>query len=307
MRRWLAGIALLLSVPAAAAPGDWQKGERARAVDVAARLWPTVARCTDADPHLRRQCQRVRDAALAKSGDQLLLVPGDPLAIKLGPWDGKKKSLTISLAGCIACAEPVEIGGRKTKVVTRGPAVLAKVEQPFADADLADEWRDGAARRLRSELLVRVPKTPLLTPGGLAVEVVGFRLWDPCDGKLLAGSEGAVAGAIEAGSCKVEPRSSAIAGSVVVGRDRLLPDDIEEGVAPVRMAIQRCAYRFGAQGGGEVVMEVGGDGTPKKAETKGEFAGTPAGDCVVKAVQAARFRPFRRAQMTIVFPFTFSR
>jgi hypothetical protein len=293
---------------AAAEKDPWMVAERAAGgADVAGRLWATAARCRDKDPHLRRQCERVRESTLARNADAMVVVPVDAAAIQVGEWQAKTKSVPVTLRGCVACAEPVDLAGKPTFIVTRGAAsregkgvvgpTVAKAERSFEDEISAAEWRDAGATKLKAELLVRIPKAPIRVPGGLAVELVGFRLWDPCDGTLLAGSEGAKAGPLEEGACKSNAPSA----------ERLGEEDVREALDPVRQDIQRCAWRFQTQGDGKIAVKVGKDGVIQTAEVRGDFAGTPAGNCVVNAVRKAKFREIKRDHQLIVIPFTFAR
>ena len=293
----VAGVVLLVAGSAAADNDPWMVAARAQdGADLAGRLWPVAGRCQDKDAHRRRQCERVRASALAREAGALVIVPGDAQAIEVGKWEPKSKTVPVTLKGCIACAEPVDLDGKRLKIVTRGGPV-ARTERKFDDEASATEWRDAGANHLQSELLVRIPKAPLRVPGGLAVELVGFRLWDPCDGTLLAGSDGAKPGPIREGACKSLARSE----------QRLGDEDVKEALDPVRQDIQRCAWRFQAQGGGKIAVDVAGDGTIRTAEVRGDFAGTPTGNCVVNAVRKAKFRAFKRDHQLIVFPFTFAR
>jgi hypothetical protein len=92
---------------------------------------------------------------------------------------------------------------------------------------------------------------------------------------------------------------------VVTGDPEILSsDDLVAGVAPARADVDACFREHKTSGTARVAIDIGRDGKPRGAQVRGAFAGTPTGDCVVKAVKRrAQFRRFRRNAMMIVFPF----
>ncbi len=52
-----------------------------------------------------------------------------------------------------------------------------------------------------------------------------------------------------------------------------------------------------------VALTIAGSGRVSNANVTGQFAGTPTGECVAKAVKKATFPRFKGAALSIVYPF----
>lgn len=203
MRQLLALVVVaLLAAPARA---DDSFDARARkAVELAgpeglaALFWSQLAQCkSDGDDFARRQCEGVREARRAHVAATTYLVSADG-AVEPDAFNEKAMSIDVTVRACAACGG-VELGGDRRYLVGRGavklvggrvrPATLHTATMTFKTRAEGKEWAQTVARRLRADLLVRIPDT--LEPwneggaSGYKIEVVGFRVVDPCKGQVL--------------------------------------------------------------------------------------------------------------------------
>jgi len=161
--------------------------EARRVTHVDELVWAETATCDKGDDAQRRQCKRVRDAWLAAHAGALLLVDGEPDAFEIGAWNLTKKSLSIKLAGCIRC-KPIEVDGRKLRIVPARGGALYDDAKAFPDEAAAVAWAKLAKNR-RVEVIVKLPdKRVPVTGGALALEVAGYRVIAACDGSILIAS-----------------------------------------------------------------------------------------------------------------------
>jgi hypothetical protein len=65
--------------------------------------------------------------------------------------------------------------------------------------------------------------------------------------------------------------------------------------------IRSCAN--GQTGTAPVAIVIGNDGVVRSANVSGQFAGTPAGECIAGVVRRARFPAFRAPQVNITYPY----
>ncbi|WP_236519372.1 hypothetical protein [Sandaracinus amylolyticus] len=79
-------------------------------------------------------------------------------------------------------------------------------------------------------------------------------------------------------------------------------DAVMAAMARVQPSVSACGQ--GAHGTATVAIIVAGDsGRVTSANVSGEFAGTPVGSCVARAVRSARFDRFERATFSVTYPF----
>ncbi|HEU5060501.1 MAG TPA: hypothetical protein VFU21_28415 [Kofleriaceae bacterium] len=204
MRALFALVAVLVTgVPAARADGSFddlarKATEVSGAEGLAALFWSQLAQCPqDGDDFTRRQCEGVREARRAKVAATTFLVTADG-AIDPQPYNEKAMSIDIAVRACAACKE-VELAGERRSIVGRGELKVTggRVRAPelhtgtrtFKTRAEGKEWATTVAPRLRADFLVRIPAAlePWKEGGasGYRVEVVGFRVVDPCTGVVL--------------------------------------------------------------------------------------------------------------------------
>ena len=166
------------------------------------------------DALAQRQCRVIRAARAGKVRATTFVVRANPSAFQVGAWDPAKKSLPITLHGCLACNQPVDVGGKKLYLDARPtggaapPAAGAVIHQSgrvFADQAAAEAWKKDVVPRLRVELVVRLPDgDPVWHRGGrdgVGVTVLGYRVYDPCDGGIVCASPTATRPAPDPKAC----------------------------------------------------------------------------------------------------------
>ncbi len=195
-----AAIAALL-VAAAAAPAHADDTFEAKAQgaqrikQLEDLVWPLTASCDDGDDTQQRQCKKVRDARAAELASATLLVDADKDSFTVGTWNAATKSAPISLSACIRCSG-LELDGTTWVVVGttspkfEGGKVTAKLHdngRQFLDDVTAKNFA-AMAKTARIQLLAKVPAKAKLVVDGkrvLALDVIGYRVYMPCDGSIV--------------------------------------------------------------------------------------------------------------------------
>jgi hypothetical protein len=298
-----------------------------RGKSVASLFWSLSASCDQlADDLARRQCEGVRDGRRDQVLASTFLVDAEPSALTVGAFDAGKRVLPLELTGCIACTQTMDgqfflVGGKGDVKVegggVRGP-VVTSFTVPATSAEQAATWRDTVAARLKVQLLFRmVAGSPPWAQGnakGYRVDIVGFRIADPCDGKILAAQPasdpirtdrktckgGAVAeGPVDQPKPPVEP-----AGPVEPEVPAVLgPSEIRAALEPARAAAAKCYEAYGVPGVAQLRITFTDDGSVVQVEQKGDFVDTPTGNCIEKAVKAIAFPKSKKKKTSIDYPF----
>ncbi|HUH00642.1 MAG TPA: hypothetical protein VML75_01530 [Kofleriaceae bacterium] len=285
---------------------------------LAALFWSDAATCAGGGDDLAaRQCKGIRAARKAHVATSKYLVRADASALVLAP--GKDKRAALTLRGCLACAERIDVGGKKLFVVAGagnptldGSAVVAPT-LGVTDVPGDEAWRRDVLPRLRAELVVSVGASPATWKSGSAdgykVSVVGYRVVDPCEGKVLMA---------EPKSASVKPDKRFCTGKPVakpvedkgpeVPKEPELPaaltsNQIRTGLEPARDAARKCFDAFGISGTALFRITISNDGAVVALVQKGDFKGTPTGTCVEKAVKEATFPKSKKRKTTIDYPF----
>ncbi len=255
-------------------------------------------------------------------------------AVQIGAVDEAKKAVPVSVRGCLACSSQIEAGGEKRYVTTKGATSvsggalagpeLARITysgsttRPFKYKNQAERWAKIVGSRLKAELVFRVPPgNAAWSSGGnkgFAVEMVGYRVYDPCDGKMLASEppsddEPADKTACAGGSIIIEDEKKP---EIVVEKEPELPQMLTSGQIKQVMQTeaqgpaQACYTTYGVPGTAELMIEIeGASGKVKQVELTGDFEETPTGDCIIKAVKEVQFPKFKKESMTVPYPFVF--
>jgi hypothetical protein len=197
-------LAALGALPAPARADDSFDARARGAVEVvgpeglAALFWSQLARCGEDDDLARRQCEGVRAARRARVAATTYLYTADG-AVEPEPYDDKAMSIDVAVRACAACGKPVELGGERRFLVGRGEvkrvggrlraAPLRTATMTFKSRAEGAEWAARVAPRLRADFLVRIPAAlESWSEGGASgyrIEVVGYRVVDPCTGQVL--------------------------------------------------------------------------------------------------------------------------
>lgn len=292
--------------------------------DLPGWAWALTATCADGDELAQRQCRVIRDARAAQIKGRTFVVDAEPAAFFAGGWDPAKKSITLTVRGCVACA-PVDVGGKKVFIVTNKAAptdtgetlqaaVIHETAKVFTDDAAANAWEAKAIPRLKIELVFSLPAgNPLWTRNGkdgIAVNVIAFRVVDPCDGGVVCSSGGAggmdpdkkMCGTVDEG--QADPSDSAVAdeppAETIV--DQLEPYMIKEALDPAVAAAQKCHDTYGVDGQTKLKLTVAGDGSIVAFEQVGDFTDTPTGECIAKAVKATVFPKSHKARTSFSYP-----
>jgi len=213
------------------------------------------------------------------------------------------------LRGCVLCAPGgiAMVAGRGASAIVDGAVRGAVVQQsvrPFSSEAAAERWRAEVLPRLEVRLVVRVPASPRWSEGtasALAIEVVGFRVHDPCSGLVVASIPPSDRVGADPGRCGKAP-------VVVPAKERLRlpaqlsPADIRTALAPAEAAARACFDRYGVAGEAKLHIGIDGAGAVVAFKQLGDFADTPTGACIESAVRAVTFPRTQRERTTITYP-----
>lgn len=338
MRRFAPAILFALALPSVALAADVKfqtLAEKAVPLDgakaVAALYWTATVNCAKAgDDMAQRQCEGIRASRAAKTANKTYIVDGDAGAFWIGEYDAKNGGVAIGVRGCIACGEAVDIGGERRYLVTskdvdikggalKGPEVH-KAFRKFPDEASARKWMENVFPRLRTQFVFKIPErlTAWQEGGakGFAVEMVAFRVYDPCDGAMICSNppsdkekeDRTMCKGGEASGTDIEGGGEPKEPEVVKPKEPELPakltaSDLNRAMKKAGAEVNACFATYGVPGTANLVIEVGGDGVVKKVVLKGDFEDTPTGDCIVDAVKKTEFPKFKSASQTFNYPF----
>lgn len=321
MRIW--GLALataataLAAAPAAADDATFDglatSAQRLTAADLPGAAWALTATCGDGDSPTQRLCKAVRDRRVATLKAGTYLVDAERGAFQVAAWDPDAQASLLELRGCIACATPIGglyvVASKQPPTFVGDVATAASLHQgvrSFPNQDAADRWAASAADA-RTQFVVRLggEHAGLADLEGhrvLGVEVLGFRIHQPCDGAIIAASPKAASLPAEPSTCKVvettvvkvDPRASLPAS--------LTPEDLKVTMKPVTEAARACFDDYGVPGRAKLIYTVSGAGTITEYEQTGDFLDTPTGRCIDKAAKAVTFPAVKKASFTFTYP-----
>jgi len=327
MRAPALALALLLSAPfvasvglrEASADGFDEKAEAATplhdAKSMTALFWSQGAGCSSMkNDLLKRQCQGVRNQRQRRISGATYIVEVGAEAIEIAT-DPKKMSVEVSLRSCLWCGSegPMVLGkgAHKMNAGQVSAAIVGSKTKMFKKGAGATHWGSYVAPRLRGQLLVKVPASvEQFKEGGrkgYKVQVVGYRLYDPCQGDVLAASPASTKGPVAVSTCEGEPAlkdggSTVAKVPVIVHPDRLNTSQIKTAMKDVSEQTQACFDAYGIQGMATFKMIIAGSGKLAKSEQSGDFEGTPTGICLDKAIKAAKFPKSKKKATPITYP-----
>ena len=313
----IVALAVVVAVPAAHADDSFEaKASGAQRIHRIERLvWALTAACDAGDDTAQRQCRRVRDTRAAELATQTLLVDADADAFEAGEWSPAKKSVPLTLTACIRCLG-VELDGKTWFVVGAGVtphfennrlkvATLHDNARTFPDEVAAKSWIR-AVSNVHVELLVKIPAKPRWSDSGrsgIVLDVIGYRVYTPCDGNILLSSP--ISGPAEADKKQCGPvTAGAEDASQATEVEQLTASVIEQAMQPVVDAAHDCYSHFAVTGKAKLKITIQGDGTIGKYEQQGDFTNTNTGACIDRAVKKAKFPRSKKPKTTIMFPIT---
>ena len=293
------------------------KGAKAvRSADgLSALFWSQQVNCGKIKgDFLRRQCQGVRDARRAKVTQQTYVVDvaGPAIQVEL---DAGKLSTKVTLRACVACeAKGALIVGQGPHKVTAQQIVaasLASETKVFKKLSHAKHWNKYVGSRLRAQFIVKVPASAerfkAAGRAGYKVSIVGYRLYDPCQGEVIIAKPSSKKGPVRAAACKDEPAMESDEPKVpkkpVIERpDRLSASQIKTAMKVVLALADKCYEAYSIEGMATFKMVIGGEGKLTKVEQLGDFEGTPTGICLDEAMQMASFPKSKKQGTPITYP-----
>ncbi len=288
--------------------------------DVPGLVWALTATCSDGDELAQRQCKAARDARAATLRDATLVIDGDAAAFSIGPWKADTKSVAVTLRGCIACVAPVGglyvVSSKAAPSFKSGTAEAALVHETaraFKDEAAAKRW-SARVQHMRTQFVVKISAAnggmwDRDGKKGLAMDVLAFRVYDPCDGGIICASPP---------SGKAPTDSRACGEAVVEGEPKPAVDepkddgpvlpaqldakDIKRAMEPVVTTARECFDTYGVAGKGKMVYSVAGDGSILSYEQIGDFVDTPTGTCIDKAAKAVTFPKSKKKKFGFSYP-----
>ncbi len=170
------------------------------------------------------------------------------------------------------------------------PPLIGASARVFRDEASAQRWSQKVANA-RVQFLVRVPEPANWQYGskqGLALELVSYRAWNPCDGAVLMAADTVTKGPIDETACKAD-----LAPEVVAAPTARPLAEISRVMSTAVIAAQQCRRPPIQSGTAKLRITIDGDGTVSALRQTGDFVGSPLADCIDKAVRALRFPPGR--------------
>ena len=252
----------------------------------------------------------------------------DPAAIEVSGYDGAAKGYHLSLAGCIACTEPMPIGShREPRFVTlatpymSGGSLAAGVrvsKSTFAFDDFAQakHWAEMEKPFLRAEFLFQLQAegsdfTVGMAPG-IALKLVGARVYNRCTGEILVSKPPSTGFADRPPPGHEDPACNRAGQPQPMTDDELAADRrpeelskaaINEVMEKVRPRFYECYQKFHVPGALVLNYVVGGNGTVQSIKIGSTFAGTPTGTCAIEVAKEMRFPAFKHEREDFTYWF----
>lgn len=323
MRTWGLALTAAASTLAMVAPANADDAtfdglaataQRLTTADLQGAAWALTATCAEGDGPDQRLCKAVRDRRAASLRAGTYLVDAERGAFQVGAWDPDAQASLIELRGCIACAAPLGglyiVSSKVPPSFAGDVATAASLHQgvrSFTNPQLAERWAAVAADA-RAQFIVRLggDHAGLAELDGhrvLGVEVLGFRVHQPCDGAIVCASPKAAAVTPDPSTCgkviedvpvKVDPTANLPA--------TLTPEDLKAAMKPVTAAARACFDDYGVPGKAKLIYTVSGAGAITAYEHTGDFVDTPTGRCIDKAAKAVTFPAVKKASFTFTYP-----
>jgi hypothetical protein len=173
-------------------------------------VWAFAAPCDAGNDTHQRQCRRLRDTRAAQLANATLLVEADRDAFTVTAYSPQKKSMELALAACVSC-KGVDVDGKKYFVVankegTSSPKLASKLfdsARAFPTKAAAEKFT-ASTKDAKIQLLVKVPAKPAWSDGdkrGISVDLIGYRVYSPCDGSVLIASPKSTTGEVDKKAC----------------------------------------------------------------------------------------------------------
>jgi hypothetical protein len=146
------------------------------------------------------------------------------------------------------------------------------------------------------------------------VDIVGYRIHDPCTGAVLAAAPAAAHLAADPATCTGADLAALHRAAHRPGRDgagavdgglpaQLTPADIQVALREAGEHARTCFGYYGVPGTAQFRLTVSGAGKIVRVEQVGDFIDTPTGACIAEKVRDATFPRTRNDETPIEFPF----
>jgi hypothetical protein len=312
MKGWITIVLLALLGTARAQKAQFEdlRADAHKVTDLAELVRPFVETCADNDDQARRECEGAR-RFLQDHTRGLRLTMTVEHALELAPYQGKSKSVPVTVRGCVTCgAQGIEVDGHKVWLGVAPKAELAKRMIPVP-VEQIKQWQRDVAPQLRTEMIFGLANRPV--PGApekaLAVEIIGWRVLNRCTGEVLF-SEPPSKGRAEispharAECPKAEEAAKVTENAAPDARpEKLGRYEIEQVLAGAKPKVKACYEQYEIAGRADVVLDIQSDGLLQSAHVKGTFEGTPTARCILQALEGLRFPAFKNPKQTIDYPF----
>lgn len=299
------------------------------AQQLAPYLWAYRTTCDNLDNDMaRRQCLGLRTARRAQVAGKTFFMSGDSRSLLAGRYNADAKGSQFKVYSCFSCTRTIDAQGAPLYVVGQGDITVFGTQilgpvvhdtiMPFKNAQEAAAWKKDVAPRLRAEYIVRIQDSePFWTRGGVqgvTVEVQGFRVHDPCTGKIVVSIPKAKNLPADESRCTgadllalQRARDAANKPKPVDPTSklppRLTPKDIQVGLAPATKAAQQCFAIYAVAGEAKFRIKINGAGKVTEIEQTGYFKDTPTGECMEEAIRQATFPATQKQSTTVNYPF----
>ncbi len=309
--------------------------DRARAVEnLEPILSPFLQVCGKGSSLAAVQCRAIRRRMQRRVRDEIFVY--DAPAVQVGAYNGTKLNYPIHVLGCLTCQAPLQLkwglyGGHDRWYVTvmepsrfavKGGKVTWKgieltdhlargqkaVTMPVGPSE-TDRWEKTVRPNLRVQFVVSVRGkrwSRKLKADGLVVQLKGYRLYNQCNGAILASvppsaGKGPVRDNL---TCK-----GPVAPVVVAQTNRKITPQtlgaeiIRKVMKAAGPAIQECYDTYQIPGLARIKVVVKNDGTVSLAKVLGKFSGTPTGKCILDKVQNLIFPRFKQSTVRFTYPY----
>ena len=140
--------------------------------------------------------------------------------------------------------------------------------------------------------------------------MVGYRVYDPCEGSVLWSKPESTQAPSNASNCgkvpdkpsKAEEAAAEAKAEEPQDPERLTTAQINDALKAARDTADKCFAGYGIAGTASFEITIAASGKIAELKQEGDFAGTPTGDCIEKAVRAATFPKSKKKATTVTYP-----
>jgi hypothetical protein len=313
-------VAGALARAAVAAPGTFEEAARAAAPanDLGMLVSAFSEDCRARHDALgRARCQQAHAFLKTRLPARTFAVSRDAgEVLGISDYDLRTKGVRLTVAGCIACKQPVEVGTDKRYVTLKKPGggtlgtlpaavEVARANINFATSGEAEAWAKAVKPYLRTEILFQPADDPwALGPNrGYAFKLVGVRVSQRCTGEVVF-SQPPSQGPAPRETCTAPAASAEAPGKPddPSAAEELSSAAINQAMAAVKPDIDSCTKHFKMPGTAYLAFTVAGSGQPQNVTVEGNAAGTALAQCLIDAGVRAKFPPFRRDVQRFKYP-----